>query len=186
MTLQTVTQTPALIAPIEGWAAIYNDVDLNGDVIAPGALARSIRRLGAGGVRMLYQHAPEKPIGRWTRFEERDGGLYAFGELTLSAALSREAYALIRARALDGLSIGFATRRAVRVTTAPAGDRAVPRRRILEADLWEVSIVTFPMAPAARITRLGQPEKERVSVTPDKAAFAASLRDAGRILAAMA
>lgn len=181
MTMPILTERPTLIADIEGWAAIYDDVDLNGDAVAPGAFRKSLARLGPAGVRLLYQHAPEKPIGRWTRFEERKRGLYAKGELLLSTEAGRDAYALIKARALDGLSIGYQTRRALRVDgPATAGRQAT--RRIVEADLWEVSIVTFPMAPAARVTRLGSPTPE--SPPPDKALMAEALREAGRILAA--
>ena len=142
---------------------------------------------------MLYQHAAEKPIGRWTRFEERASGLYAYGEILLSTRLGQDAYSLIRARALDGLSLGYQTRQSIAQSAASGGPsagggnsvgRRPVKRRITEADLWEVSIVTFPMAPAARITHLGTPKHE--APPPDKAALAGALREAGRILAATA
>jgi uncharacterized protein len=128
---------------IEGWAAIYDEADLKGDVIAPGAFRASIARLGAGHVKMLSQHDAETPIGRWLEFEERAKGLYAIGEITRETQSGRETAHLIEEGILDGLSIGFS---AVRAQALKSG------RRIVEAALWEVSIVTFPMAPRARLT----------------------------------
>lgn len=163
-----------LIARIEGYASIFNVPDLNGDVVKPGAFANAIRRKGAGSVRMLYQHAAETPIGRWTHFEEDSRGLYAAGELVLSSAAARETYALLRGRAIDGLSIGFQTVRAAK------HDRGA-QRFILEADLWEVSVVTFPMAPGARVVRVDDALPE---IPPDADAllFASAMRGAARIL----
>lgn len=132
------------VAEIEGYAAIFHERDLNGDIIAPRAFARSLG--AARPVRMLYQHAPEAPIGRWLDFAEDARGLRVRGEVLLSSPRAREVAALVAGGALDGLSIGYRT---VRAEKGPGG-----ARRIVEADLWEVSIVTFPMAPAARITRI--------------------------------
>ena len=156
--------------PIEGYAAIYDEVDLNGDLIAPGAFRTSLAKSGSLAVKLLYQHAAEQPVGRWLRFEERRQGLYAVGELFLATQTAREAAELIRAGIIDGLSIGYRTVRAQKSNGA---------RRVLEADLWEVSIVTFPMAPKARLTRIGAAP----SIEPIMA-FADSVRAAARILSA--
>ena len=43
---------------------------------------------------------------------------------------------------MDGLSIGY---RAVKAGRSPHGGRS-----LLEVELWEVSLVTFPMLPEAR------------------------------------
>lgn len=160
--------TPTLA--IEGWAAIYDEVDLNGDVIAPGAFRNSLAKSGSLAVKLLYQHAAEQPVGRWLKFEERARGLYAVGELFLATQTAREAAELVRAGIVDGLSIGYRTRKASKANGA---------RRILDADLWEVSIVTFPMAPKARLARIGdQSAREPIL------AFADSVREAARILSA--
>ena len=165
----------SLVAPIEGWAAVYDEADLNGDVVARGAFAQSLARTGAGAVKMLYQHAVDRIVGRWLRFEDRPQGLYAFGEILLIAERQNEAYALAKAGVLDGLSIGYQTRRAEK--PARRGDAA--RRRIVEADLWEVSLVTFPMAPKARLTRVGAPRD--VFIDPETEAFAKAIRNAASI-----
>lgn len=127
-----------------GYASVFGEVDLGRDVIDRGAFARSLARKGAAGVRMLFQHDPAQPIGRWTTIREDERGLYVEGQLTLGAGKADEVYAHLRNRALDGLSIGFRTVRS-------ANDRKTGIRHILEADLWEISIVTFPMLPSARI-----------------------------------
>ncbi|MBB5518085.1 HK97 family phage prohead protease [Amphiplicatus metriothermophilus] len=157
-----------LVARIEGYASIFGAPDMNGDVVAPGAFRA---RRSAPEIRFLYQHAAEIPIGRWLSFTEDARGLYAVGELILGSETAREAYALVAGGGLDGLSIGFQTVRARR----EKGGRV-----ILEADLWEVSLVTFPMAPGARVTRLGPPEKP----APPADALAESLREATRLFAA--
>ncbi|MEO0983276.1 MAG: HK97 family phage prohead protease [Pseudomonadota bacterium] len=150
-----------LVADIAGFAARYDEKDLNGDVIAPGAFAKSLNARTAP-VRMLYQHDPQTPIGRWTGFRETPAGLIAEGEILLASMRAREVHALLSGRAMDGLSIGYRTVRAKK-TAASKG------RRIIEADLWEVSIVTFPMAGKARLFRVGPPRAPhdaRVALPP--------------------
>ena len=133
----------------EGYASLFGLVDLGGDQMAPGAFIRSLQKRGARDVRMLWQHDPSLPIGSWVSIVEDGRGLKVKGRLNLAVARAREALALIREGAVDGLSIGF------RVKTAKksAGGGI---RRLLEVDLWEISIVTFPMLPQARITQIKQ------------------------------
>ena len=130
-----------------GYASLFGEVDLGKDAIARGAFARSLERRGAAGVRMLFQHDPAEPIGRWRAIREDERGLYVEGVLSPGVARAREVLQLMKSGALDGLSIGFQT---VRSKT----DRASGVRRILEADLWEISIVTFPMLPSARVSNV--------------------------------
>lgn len=163
-----------LLARIEGYAAVFNAPDGSGDVILPGAFAR---RPAAHDIRMLNQHEAGEPIGRWTRLEEDAFGLYAEGLLLLDSPRAREIWALLKGGALDGLSIGFQTVRA---------HREGGRRAVAEAALWEISIVTFPMAAGARVTRVGEPESEEApapgSPPPgDQRLLAAVLQDAARL-----
>lgn len=127
-----------------GYASLFGKVDLGKDVVERGAFAQSLRMRGAAGIRMLFQHDPHEPIGVWTEIREDARGLFVRGRLTKEVGRAREALSLMRTGALDGLSIGF---RAVRSRR----DTATGVRRILEADLWEISVVTFPMLPDARI-----------------------------------
>ena len=127
-----------------GYASLFGAVDLGKDVVEKGAFAASLKTRGAAGIRMLFQHDPAEPIGVWTEIREDARGLFVRGRLTKEVARAREVLSLMRGGALDGLSIGF---RAVRAKNDPKSGV----RRILEADLWEISVVTFPMLPDARI-----------------------------------
>jgi HK97 family phage prohead protease len=126
-----------------GYASLFGKVDLGKDLVERGAFANSLKARGASRIRMLFQHDPNEPIGTWTEIREDARGLFVRGRLAKDVARAREVLALMRAGALDGLSIGF---RAVKTRRDPGGVR-----RILEADLWEISVVTFPMLPEARI-----------------------------------
>jgi HK97 family phage prohead protease len=129
---------------IEGYASLFGVLDQGGDVVMPGAFRASLARRAAGDVRMLFQHDPAQPIGVWEAIREDAKGLYVRGRLIEAVDRAREVLALIRAGALDGLSIGFHARKAAR-------DSATGQRRLFEIDLWEISIVTFPMLPGARV-----------------------------------
>ncbi|WP_420408892.1 HK97 family phage prohead protease [Hoeflea sp.] len=128
-----------------GYASLFGAIDLGRDVIEPGAFKASLRQRGPGDVRMLYQHDPDQPIGRWLSIREDDRGLHVEGKLSLGVARAREVHELMKSGALDGLSIGFQTLRSR--NEAKGGVR-----RIMSADLWEISVVTFPMQPGARVT----------------------------------
>ena len=96
---------------------------------------------------MLWQHDPAEPIGIWDEVREDAHGLYVKGRLLADVRRAREAVALIEAGAIEGLSIGYRT---VRATKDAEG-----RRRLSELELWEVSLVTFPMLPEARVDAKG-------------------------------
>lgn len=128
-----------------GYASLFGQLDLGRDIIEPGAFAKSLKTRGPSGIRMLWQHDATEPIGVWTTIREDARGLYVEGRLAKGVVRARDALELMRGGALDGLSIGF---RAVRARK----DARTGIRRIIEADLWEISIVTFPMLPSARVT----------------------------------
>ena len=134
----------------EGYASLFNAEDLGRDVIMPGAFRDSLAARGVSGVRMLFQHMPSEPIGVWEELREDPRGLFVRGRLAAHVARADEVLALLRAGAIDGLSIGFRVVKANR-------DRLTGARRIAKVDLWEISIVTFPMQPAARIDRVSAP-----------------------------
>lgn len=131
---------------VEGYACLFGVTDLGRDMVMPGAFADSLAQMGAGGVRMLYQHDPAQPIGVWTHLLEDAHGLYVRGLLSPRVARARECAALVEEGALDGLSIGF---KAVKARTDPRSRV----RRVERIELWEIFIVTFPMQPGARIAR---------------------------------
>lgn len=129
---------------IEGYACLFEEIDLGRDIIERGAFAECLAARGVGGVRLLYQHDPAEPIGVWSDIREDSRGLYVRGRLARDVQRAREVESLIRDGALDGLSIGF---KAVRARTDPRSRV----RRLSRIDLWEVSVVTFPMQPGARL-----------------------------------
>ncbi|KAA5599829.1 HK97 family phage prohead protease [Blastochloris sulfoviridis] len=131
-------------ATLEGYASLFGRIDLARDAVVPGAFRTALARRGAGNIRMLWQHDPAQPIGVWLAIAEDAQGLYCRGRLVPEAAKSAEVAALLKAGALDGLSIGYRT---VRARTDP-NTRV---RRLIEIDLWEISIVTFPLLPEARL-----------------------------------
>jgi len=130
---------------IAGYASIFGERDHGGDMVMPGAYAASLNKLVkvGGRVRMLWQHDAAQPIGVWDEVREDARGLYVKGRLLTEVARGREAAALMEAGAVDGLSIGYRT---VRAEKLPGGGR-----KLLELELWEVSLVTFPMLPVARV-----------------------------------
>ncbi|WP_425101202.1 HK97 family phage prohead protease [Tropicibacter sp. S64] len=134
---------------IEGYASLFGACDQGGDVVSKGAYARSLKRLTSEGraVKMLWQHDPAQPIGIWDEVREDERGLYVKGRLLESVAKGREAAALIEARAIDGLSIGY--------RTLKASKNEKGQRLLTELELWEVSLVTFPMLPSARVASKG-------------------------------
>jgi HK97 family phage prohead protease len=131
----------------EGYASLFGVADLGKDVVVPGAFAASLARRSVAGIRMLWQHDPSEPIGRWTAAEEDARGLRVRGKLNLAVERAREIHALMREGAIDGLSIGFKVERA-------RTDKATGLRRLERLDLWEISVVTFPMLPGARVSQV--------------------------------
>lgn len=129
---------------VEGYASLFGEVDAARDMMMPGAFAQTLRQRDIRRVPMLFQHDPAEPIGIWLELREDFRGLYARGRLIPDVRRAAEVLALLRAGTSDGLSIGFRT----------VKGRLDPKTRIrkLDAvDLWEISIVTFPLLAGARV-----------------------------------
>ena len=147
MPMSTPRQPPPAITAegiFSGYASLFDRPDQARDIVAPGAFHSSLASRGPGGVKFLYQHDPAELIGVWLALEEDRIGLRVTGKLLPDVARARDVFALIRAGALDGLSIGFRAAEAVREPQRRL-------RRLKRIDLWEISVVTFPMLPGARI-----------------------------------
>lgn len=125
---------------IEGYGSVFGNADNGGDIVEKGAFSASLK--SGRKVKMLWQHDANAPIGVWDEVAEDGNGLRVKGRIMPSIRKGAEAYDLVKAGALDGLSIGY--------RTVKAADRGNVRI-ISEADLWEVSLVTFPMNEMARI-----------------------------------
>ncbi len=128
----------------EGYASLFGVMDLGHDVVMPGAFRESLARRGAGGVKLLWQHDPAEPLGIWTSIAEDQRGLHVRGRLNLERERSREVLSLMHQGALDGLSIGYRTE-------IERKDPETGLRRLERIDLWEISLVTFPLLPQARV-----------------------------------
>lgn len=151
-------QTKQLDAPFElkaldengtfsGYGSVFGIEDSYREVVAPGAFRNTLADWEKKGrlPSLLWQHDQRQPIGVYTAMREDERGLYVEGQLLKDDVhRAREAYALMKANALSGLSIGFLTR-------DDSYDEKTETRILKEVDLWEVSLVTFPANDAARI-----------------------------------
>tara|TARA_Y100001972_G_scaffold122976_1_gene169477 strand:- start:381 stop:1142 length:762 start_codon:yes stop_codon:yes gene_type:complete len=130
----------------EGYASIFGNKDLGNDVIEKGAFMRSLRRKGAKKIKMLYQHDTKEPIGVFDKVTEDQNGLYVKGRLAMGTQKGKEVYELMKMGAIDGLSVGY------RVDAKGQSYDDKRKYRVLkEVELMEISAVTFPMNPRARI-----------------------------------
>jgi uncharacterized protein len=147
-----------------GYASVFNQIDGGGDMVMPGAFRDSLKRR-RDTIRLLFQHDPKEPVGTWQTLEEDATGLWVEGRLTDGVPRADALRRLIKEGALDGLSIGFKTQRATRDGS---------HRKLWQIELFEVSIVTFPMMEAARIAAPG------ISTGAAIAAATRTIRNQGR------
>ena len=157
-----------------GYASTWWDVDSYGTAFAPGAFARSLANRGPK-VSVLWQHDPDRPIGRPTQLVEDGRGLAVDARITDGTVAGAEALALLRDGVPLGLSVGFRTLRErpvdlerdpVVMDNAPSALRANPERVsiIEEAALYEFSVVTFPANEQAQIAAVrGETQIEALS-----------------------
>lgn len=148
----------------EGYACLFDREDLGHDVIRQGAFAKSLGERGLEGIKLLYQHDPAQPVGQWLTIREDCKGLFVRGKLATEVAKAREILSMMKAGILDGLSIGFRTVRGRK-------DPKSGIRHLLELDLWEISIVTFPMQPDARISAVKSEQGGGAVFKPDDTPF---------------
>lgn len=137
-----------------GYASVFDVVDNQKDIILRGAFTHTLQAR-KGDIKLLWQHQMDEPIGTLETLMEDKRGLYVEGRLLLSIARAREAYDLIKAGALSGMSIGY----------TPKKHRFNPKtgvREIYEVELWEISLVTFPANSAASISAIKRGEEPLV------------------------
>ena len=159
---------------IEGYASIFGEVDQGGDKIMAGAYAKSLAKLAAAAnrVKMLWQHDRHAPIGVWDEVREDAKGLWVKGRVLTDLTQGKEVFTLLEQGAIDGLSIGYRT---VAATRDAKGNRVMT-----ELELWEVSLVTFPMQTTARVTSVKAYDEFQAGQTaPLKRDVEDYLREAG-------
>lgn len=130
-----------------GYGSVFGNVDSYDEIVAAGAFKSSLGAIKASGdpLPVLWQHNPSQPIGGYTELSEDSTGLKVAGFLLKDdVALAKEAYALMRARVVKGLSIGYYVRDS-------SYDEKTGIRTLTELDLREVSVVTFPANEAAQV-----------------------------------
>lgn len=134
-----------------GYASIFNFLDDHHDIVLPGAFKASLENAERTHKwpKMLWQHNLQEVIGRWVFIEEDDKGLYVEGQLLLDVQKAKEAYALMKAGAVEGLSIGFTVDKARRDTKT--GIRYIEKLKLIE-----ISIVTLAANNRAHVTRIKQ------------------------------
>jgi HK97 family phage prohead protease len=165
-----------------GYGAVFGNVDSYGDVIAPGAFKDTLARAKTTNdwPAMLSQHGSflggqdNVPVGVWTGMHEDTKGLVVEGKLAPTPR-GQELYQLMKMQprpALNGLSIGYVAKE-----WSARSRPEEPRRTLKKVDLMEVSIVTMPANPKARVTQVKSGSIRE---------FEAFLRDAGGFSAAQA
>lgn len=127
-----------------GYASVFHVVDSQNDVVKPGAFRESLKSRKTP-VRLLWQHQWDSPIGIIESLFEDGRGLYMKGKLLMDVAQAREAYTLLKAGVVKGLSIGYSVKYATK-------NPATGVRALHTVDLWEVSLVTMPANEAALVT----------------------------------
>lgn len=129
-----------------GYGSTYGKIDQGGDIVLAGAFTKSLMNQGSKGrmPAMLWQHRSGEPIGAYTKMTDDANGLYVEGQLCMKVQRALECYELMKMKAISGLSIGYGV-------TADNYDAKNGIRTIAEAELYEVSPVTFPMNDDARV-----------------------------------
>ena len=128
----------------EGYASVFGNKDQGGDIVVKGAFAQSIKARGPKGVKMLADHDTTKRIGVWTEMQEDENGLRVKGKLLTEKQIGKDAHIDLKSGALTGLSIGGRTK-------SDSYDGRKRARVIKEFDLYEISLVTFPMNEQAQV-----------------------------------
>lgn len=133
------------VGTFTGYAAVFGEPNSYGEIIKPGAFRKTLaERKRTGGPAMFWSHNPDQPIGVWQELAEDARGLKVTGKLVTETVRGAEALALLKAGAVNGLSIGFRARAAER---SPNGARV-----LTDIELVEISLVSLPSASKARVT----------------------------------
>lgn len=149
------------VGTFEGYGAVFSNVDRHNEVIMPGAFRRSLMENGMPA--LIWQHDSKQPIGVYTNVKEDDHGLYVRGQLNLFVQKGKEAWQLLKQGALGGLSVGFVTQR-------DRINEETGTRQLEDIDLYEISLVTFPANPMAKVVNVKEWDERK---------YEKFLRDAG-------
>lgn len=156
----------------EGRGSVFKNVDLGGDIVAPGAFKETLTKHRQSGSlpQMFWMHDPSRVPGKWIDMRETDDGLHVKGVLA-DTELGNEIHTLLKMDAVRGLSIGYQT---VKASFDKDGNRVIK-----QADLWEVSVVSLPMNPLAQVQHVKSRMSAAGEYVPTIKEFEGILRDAG-------
>lgn len=132
----------------EGYLSTFGNVDRGGDIVMPGAFRRTLAEQKLFEIKLLRDHDTTKIVGEWVELREDERGLYGKGQLFSGeddhVPLARETYTLLKRRALAAISIGYRTIKSVY-------DEKNSARQLIDVDLWEGSLIPFPMNKLATV-----------------------------------
>ena len=164
---------------ITGYGSVFGALDAGNDIVLPGAFKKSLAARGGKPIPMLWNHIDSFPIGKWTEVSEDERGLKLTGKFTMASTKAQEIHALAKDQVISGLSIGYKTKNA-------EVDESTGIRRLKELDLWEVSVVNFPMLDIAQIDTVKSDEgsiglEEFLSMTDREQERVLTKRDARQL-----
>jgi len=133
---------------LEGYASVFNNVDLGGDVVRKGAFKKTIRERLKKGMILLYDsHAvyegTSAVIGAVTAAEERDEGLWFHASFS-AVARAQDVRTKVKEKILRALSFGYDV-----IKSAPSTEFGEDVTELVELRLWEISVVPWGMNPKA-------------------------------------
>ncbi len=130
----------------EGYGSTFGNVDLGGDAVMKGAFKDSLDRWRKEGEwpQLFWMHRPDQIPGVWLDMQEDSKGLKVKGEV-IETTIGRDLQVMLRRKAVRALSIGFSL-------DDPEDYEFRDGVRLLKRiNLWEVSPVSMPMNPKAKI-----------------------------------
>lgn len=154
-----------------GYLSVFGNVDNGGDIVVPGAFAETLKSWKQKGAMppVLWQHRTGEPLGPFLEMREDSHGLWVKGQLLVNdVPRAKEARALMKAKAINGMSIGYVSR-------DDSVDRLTGIRSLKQVDLYEGSVVTFPMNGLATVSAV----KSQIETIESLAEVEHLLRDAG-------
>lgn len=159
----------------EGYGSTFGNIDLGGDVVMKGAFRKSLQRWKAESdwPQMFWMHKPDQIPGKWLDMSEDSKGLKVKGEL-LPTTIGNDVKILMGAKAVKALSIGFS------LDDQDSYEFRDGVRLLHEINLWEVSPVSMPMNPKAKINAVkALLHKNGVGLTEFKRQLEQWFRDQG-------
>lgn len=157
----------------EGYLSTYNNVDLGDDIMLEGAFDKSLASKRPNSVKVLYQHDPSRPLGVFENITSDVKGLYVKAKMPKENSMVKDVMCLMKCGAIDSMSIGYST---VEYDYNKQG-----KRILKEVDLWEGSLVTFPMNTEALVTGMKNAkfDIDDIKHIKTKRDFERCLRDSG-------